>query len=1546
MKTVFKRLVSIMLVIVMIFGAAPLSGFKGLDLLEFNLIQKAEAAINGTCGDNLTWSFDHSTGMLTISGAGKITDYGSTSSVPWESNRSHIKSVNISNGVTSIGSYAFYGCTSLTSVMIPESVTNIGHDAFKYCNNIESITIPKGVTNIGEYAFSECSSLLDITISDSVTNISDGVFANCTSLANIIVDNNNRYYSSDSYGVLYNKSKTILIKYPAGNTRTHYLIPEGVTGIGKSAFSDCNYLADITIPNSVINIESGTFSGCYSLTTITVDRNNEYFSSDENGVLFNKEKTLLIKYPMGNVRTSYTIPDSVKDIKSYAFSGCVNLSDLIIQNDVTSIGDSAFFDCTSLTSITIPDSVTSIGNYAFYDCIGLTNIIIPQSIKSIGNYAFYGCHNLKTITIPDGIAIINDSAFRDCSSLKAVIIPDNVTRIDHSAFSGCTNLTSIIIPDSVTSIGSYAFYGCTNLTNITIPDSVTSIDGHVFSNTAYYNNKKNWEDGILYIDGHLIVAQTDISGSCEIKSTTKVVAASAFFGCSNISNIIIPEGITNIGDYTFYNCKSLVHVTIPESVTSIGKYAFQNCNSLAIITMADNVTNIGCEAFYNTAYYNNEMNWENGVLYIGNHLIKAKTDVSGSYEVKAGTKTLADESFEYCSCLTNIAIPNSVVSIGNYAFNGCKKLVNVNIPNRITVINDRVFAGCSNLESINIPTGVKVIGEGAFWNCDGLESIIIPHTVTYIGETAFCECDGIVSMQIPEGITIISDSMFAVSWNLSSVIIPDSITTIEDSAFYYCGSLTDVFYAGSEEEWERITVGSKNEDLINATIHYNYNVPSSGDDSGYIDKNKTSEIEQQYINEHINFVKSNNYNNLVTNASFYNQIWQYEESSRNFTRYSAWDVIGDVGKAFVFDFKGAFSTENPYDVILVDIFRDYANKSEKGWITSAKNNAKYILGAADVYNNLLDVFKTSEAWSEDLAEPLAKFTEYIQDNWLDGVFFDSNSFDLDNYDKTLYNELEKVISGLSESKINKFFGGLSNTGTIIDYITNGGDIVYRFFDAYQKYLIAQAVYESNAELLAVLQTTADNLMSGNASTLLSEALKPYWVAFNYDNSFSAVCKIMLEDGVCGAAGNVAYNLLLKGSIREFTYGTISAITGISAGALVATYNLTYMCLDWMSGLGKQSEAHKLMNAAALLEKQMVNLVKNNASTLTSNKSFNNAKRFDMLWGFLQSIEAYCYKTMASYASALKKEYQLDYNIETSLADNKIYTLIRKIQLKEELASCDAAIQTVVYLENEWNKYNCHSVSYEPSKMITVKCPTDVFVYDSKETLVLSIVDNEITLCTDNITAFVDGDEKIIVLPTIQEYDVKITATDDGSMDYGIKSFDELELIRVVTYDSVDLYENKSYYGSIPAEQFVSVTDYDLISELGERKNASRDVYDSAMFDFKILAPSTTTISYGDAIILHANLAETLPAGWKIEWTASNDNFSYSASKDGTTCKISPDSKGDTTFTVSVVDSNGNVISSDEQTMTSKAGFFDKIIAFFKKLFGLTKTIPQVFKGVF
>ena len=380
--------------------------------------------------------------------------------------------------VTSIGEGAFYSCDILTSIVIPDSVISIGDEAFCFCRSLESIVIPDSVTSIGYQAFYDCSSLESIVIPDSVTSIGYQSFYFCDSLKSIVIPD-----SVTSIGEM---------AFSHCDSLESIVIPDSVISIGDEAFDSCRSLESIVIPDSVTSIGEMAFSHCDSLEQITVDEDNEYYSSDAYNVLFNKDKTELIRYPVGNSRTEYTIPDSV-----------------------TSIGRSAFYGCSNLESIVIPDSVTSIGN-----------------------------------------------AFSHCTSLESIVIPDSVTSIGDGAFSSCVSLESIVIPDSVTSIGNYAFYCCESLKSIVIPDSVTSIGEWAFNNTAYYNDDSNWENGVLYISNHLIESKDLIKGFYKIKHGTKTIADYAFSYCDSFESIVIPDSVTSIGRSAFEFCDSLESITI------------------------------------------------------------------------------------------------------------------------------------------------------------------------------------------------------------------------------------------------------------------------------------------------------------------------------------------------------------------------------------------------------------------------------------------------------------------------------------------------------------------------------------------------------------------------------------------------------------------------------------------------------------------------------------------------------------------------------------------------------------------------------------------------------------------------------------------------------------------------------------------------------------------------------------------------------------------------------------------------------------------------
>ena len=353
------------------------------------------------------------------------------------------------------------------------------------------------------------------------------------------------------------------------------------------------------------------------------------------------------------------------------------------------------------------------------------------------------------------------------NTINKVVIQPGVTSIGGYAFSECKNLTSITIPEGVTSIGIGAFWKCFDLTSITIPEGVTRIGGSAFEGCSSLTN-------------------------ITIPKSVTSIGGYAFSECKNLTSITIPEGVTSIEDGVFSGC-GLRSITIPKGVTSIGRYAFQECSSLTSITIPEGVTSIGIGAF-------------SGCL-----------DLM-SITIPEGVTRIGSRAFEGCSSLTNITIPEGVTSIEDWAFSGCSSLMSITIPEGVTIIGAEAFRGCSSLKSVTIPEGVTSIGAGAFRGCSSLTSITIPEGVTSIEDSVFFGC-GLRSITIPEGVTSIGAGAFRGCSSLKNITIPESVTSIEENAFYACDGLIDVTYHSTMERWEKISIESNNNYLLNATIH-------------------------------------------------------------------------------------------------------------------------------------------------------------------------------------------------------------------------------------------------------------------------------------------------------------------------------------------------------------------------------------------------------------------------------------------------------------------------------------------------------------------------------------------------------------------------------------------------------------------------------------------------------------------------------------------------------------------------------------------------------
>ena len=766
---------------------------------------------------------------------------------------SALTSVIIGNSVTSIGShafvncsgltsiefnaenctamsewyFAFQGCTALSTVTIGENVKNIPDHAFRDCTAITSIIIPNSVTTIGSSAFSGCSSLASVVIGDNVTTIGSSAFSGCSALANIV-------------------------------------IPGSVTRIDDDAFNGCVSLKNLRIEDGESTLSlgngpdwTGMFRYC-PLETLCLGRNLSYDNS-----------------PFRDIATleSVVIGDNVTSIGGYAFHGCSGLANIVIGDNVTSIDGYAFYGCSALTSIEIPNSVTSIGSSAFSGCSALTSIKIPGSVTRIDGYAFSGCVSLKDLRIEDGESTLSlvgygPDIFRECpletlylgrnlssgtggpfcdiATLESVVIGNSVTRIDDYAFNGCISLKYLRIEDgeSTLSLGygtsgdgwviglfrncpletlylgrnlSYdhgPFSDIATLESIVIANNVTSIGGGAFHGTAWYNNQP---DGVVYA-GKLLYnykGTMPANTSIAIEEGTKAICSGAFSGCSGLTNVVIPNSVTSIGNNAFEALNTVFEFAAEEPAV-LGENVFSSNAVLAVpdeavgaykAAWSDHAARIvgRSDAFVTVEV--EAMDATSGIMEsigLDKMASVAKLTVKGSinsYDVimfrdkmsllreldlSDATVVASDKAFYSGSCTDDN-------SLGDNTFRGLSNLNLVKLPRGLNRIGACMFQGCRNLKSIENSDVVTSIGESAFSECESLEHLTLPDGLEAIEGWTFANCNRLKDIMLPPTVKRIGIYAFYWCCDLEVIRIPSSVEYIEDYAFWECNKLQSVY---------------------------------------------------------------------------------------------------------------------------------------------------------------------------------------------------------------------------------------------------------------------------------------------------------------------------------------------------------------------------------------------------------------------------------------------------------------------------------------------------------------------------------------------------------------------------------------------------------------------------------------------------------------------------------------------------------------------------------------------------------------------------------
>ena len=834
---------------------------------NYKIVEEASGGSFGTEGANVMWSLscDHKT--LTFTGSGAMAAC-SASSAPWKDYRTEITKVVIGSGITNIGECVCYGMTNLASVTIPVSVTSIGSGAFINCSSLASITLPSALTTIESEAFYGCSSLTAVTFPNTLTTLGFQAFAQCSSLASVKILKSITTWATSTFRDC--------------SGLTSVTIENGITIIPTNTFMRCTSLTSVSMPNSVTEIQANAFDGCSSLQNITLSTKLVSI----NQLAFRDCSAL----------TAISIPNTVTGIGNSAFLNCSSLTSVKLSNKLTALPTSIFKGCSSLPSITIPSSVTVIGLYAFQDCSSLTSVTLPNTLTSIQSGAFNGCSSLPSVTIPKSVTTLGSYAFYNCGSLKDIYVswtetPPTWTNLTNNVSKSVTLHIPCGCGSLYRSENGWKYYtirGDTDGYSLTVQSNnaeggqVSIDDGAAAGNvniTSYCASEHTitatptclyhfvqWNDGnttnprTVYLDspassytaefainqgfcganGDNLIWSLD---NCSHILTISGSGAMADYSGSNspwyksrtdIWKIVLPDGLTTIGNFAFSGCAQVRSINIPNTVTSIGTRAFSNCNELKTVDLPESVETIGNYVFYcsgtsvgitdiyvhwtaaenipdcpasvhNRSKSNVKLHVPCGsaALYTGYWASKftiPAEDVNGTFGEDGDNLT-----WEYhCSDSTLRISGTGSMGSGRPWTSFRDGIKHVIIDNGVTTISNGAFYdGYNNLQTVIIPASVTQMNSTAFLRCYSLESMVVDagnpkydsrNNCNAIIETATNTLlFGCKNTIIPNTVTAINQFAFEYCHYLTSISIPPSVTTIGIGVFKQCENLTDIY---------------------------------------------------------------------------------------------------------------------------------------------------------------------------------------------------------------------------------------------------------------------------------------------------------------------------------------------------------------------------------------------------------------------------------------------------------------------------------------------------------------------------------------------------------------------------------------------------------------------------------------------------------------------------------------------------------------------------------------------------------------------------------
>ncbi len=1461
------------------------------------------------CPKLSSFSVSSSNSYLKVSNGALINGYKLVAYPPAKSTTNY----SLPSGITSIGRGAFSGCKNLKTVSVSNNVVEISYYAFEDCTNLTSVSLPQNVKTINGGAFSNCSSLKTIDIS-KVQHLGYRAFSNCSSLTSASISNLN------------------YLGYSAFNgctSLTSISIPNKITEIPSSAFSGCSLLNTVSIPNTIKIVGNSAFYNCTSLSSFSLptgiteigssafDKTAYYNNSSNwssNGLLYKGNYLLSGDKATGDVAikngcvliagsafnsndtiTSVTVPDSVEIICDSAFKNCQELYSVKLGNRVTTIGDSAFSNCDKLTNVKFNDKVTQIGEYAFAWSEKIEDVALPSSVTTIAYGMFQGCTNLKNVHISNSVKKIDSCAFRDCDNLKKVYYlgaPDEWKSVHVDSYRNDGLSNAEILFNSLIKVMSYNVY-------------VKNDDINGITNGKTYDC--SYETRVRYIIQNINNNMPDSIGLQELTSEMRFMLENY----EDLNGGILAANYVGVGDYRSKsgsnNEASLIYY-------NKNKFSLKSSGTFWLSESGEKYSEHSDADYPRICTYALLENKETGLKYL-----HVNTHLEHEVNKKGNSNRAAISSSEKIIDFIDKKFPNvPVVITGD--FNQKKGSAPYN--NFI----DAEYTDTRNIYSGSLNTYTNCYNQGD--NGKSYTAKVIDHILV---NDYFA--NGIKSYTVYD--EDYSDSSkygrFALDYPYPSDHHP---IVVELEATYFSDIILskDINFGENEivevvfkDEWFEKSNTEYNHSLAQfcadyVMMGYCYNEDKIKDylsQMGFEKVDTKMDTGRDEVNYFIasKDITVNGKKETLVFASFigsYKNQW-YSNFDPNGTEreknYAGNEEVGNVHLGF------ADARDFVYNKLIEYISAYGINKDKMKLLVSGHSR-----GAATA--NLLAAKLIDEAYANSVTTTVSKDDIYTY------TFATPNTA---STDKNVFADKYKCIFNIVNpedfvTKVLPNAWGYYRYGTTYVLPSRTNDKNWKSYlsgmnSVYWKYSYGneyEPYSEGEKSTAKILKEITSNVKSVNAF------YNDYFYASDIFNN-----DLFSEKYAKATPFEFFKYTLLDFLTEKNTVGAVSTISTVILEPFSKFYKnilFYFLKIDWLD------------------------------TSLNPDINLDFAQAHGM-----ETYTAYMNSMTASQIKQTRLYYENIVNcpVDIEVYDNTTNELVGKITnnvIDETVASGENAIVMDVDGDSKsfWLPSNGdYKVVLTGNDEGTMDYTVSDIDSDTGETIRANFFDVKIENDVSMTGSFVSNNTTVENYKLIHEENGTVNPTE-------ILAENELQNFTVVTVAEGNGIASEEFW--VTSGDYTTVTAYAGEGGLfngwyDNGKLVSTDINYSfvvkgnrnlvAKFtDFAIKTPSTTTISYGDSIVLHTELTDSLPEGAYIKWTTGNDKFSYSVSDDGLTCKITPASSGKTTFTATVYDENENVIGVDTQEMTSKAGFFQKIIAFFKKLFGLTKTIPQIYKGIF